>query len=184
MLIAPHKTPTKRSAINGIGLIEVLVALVILAVGMLGIASLYVTTLQAKITAQSRMQAINLADDMADRIRANRLVSTPTIYQVAKTSAVLSSPGKICAINSATALGSVCTADEMATYDLYQWSQEVFTVLPGSAALEVSVTTATATTPPFYTITLKWTEPFSGNSAGAVLSHSLQVQIGNTVDHS
>lgn len=94
MLIAPHKTPTKRSAINGIGLIEVLVALVILAVGMLGIASLYVTTLQAKITAQSRMQAINLADDMADRIRANRLVSTPTIYQVAKTSAVLSSPEK------------------------------------------------------------------------------------------
>ena len=57
---------------RGFTIVEALVALVVLAVGMLGIASLYVTTLRASGSAMSRMQAINLASDLGDRIRANR----------------------------------------------------------------------------------------------------------------
>ena len=49
-----------------------MVALVVLAVGMLGIAGLYVTTLRSGGGAIFRMQAVNLAADLADRIRANR----------------------------------------------------------------------------------------------------------------
>ena len=56
----------------GFTIVEVLVALVVLSVGMLGIAGLYVVTLQSGGTAIYRTQAVNLASDMADRIRANR----------------------------------------------------------------------------------------------------------------
>ena len=56
----------------GISMVEALVALVIISVGMLGIAGLYLCSLQAGRSANLRMQAVNLTTDLADRIRANR----------------------------------------------------------------------------------------------------------------
>lgn len=56
---------------RGFTLIEVLVALVVMSVGMLGIAALYLEGLRAGRTALYRTTAVNLAADMADRIRAN-----------------------------------------------------------------------------------------------------------------
>lgn len=57
---------------SGFGLIEVLVALLILAIGLLGMASLQTTSLQLTTGSQSRTQAILLAEDIVERIRANR----------------------------------------------------------------------------------------------------------------
>jgi type IV pilus modification protein PilV len=56
----------------GFGLIESLVALLVISVGMIGIAGLYGHGLRANGTALYRTIAVNLAADMADRIRANR----------------------------------------------------------------------------------------------------------------
>ena len=61
-----------RRNIRGITMVESLVALVVTSVGMLGIAGLYVTGIKAGRSALLRTQAVNLASDMADRIRANR----------------------------------------------------------------------------------------------------------------
>ena len=55
----------------GFTLVEVLVALVVMAVGLLGIAGLYVEGLRAGRTAVYRSAAVTLASDMADRIRGN-----------------------------------------------------------------------------------------------------------------
>ncbi|MBM2853444.1 MAG: Type pilus modification protein PilV, partial [Steroidobacteraceae bacterium] len=49
---------------NGFTLVETLVALVVLAIGMLGIAALYLNSLQAGRTAIYRTQAVNLAADL------------------------------------------------------------------------------------------------------------------------
>ena len=57
---------------RGISIVEALVALVVIAVGMLGIAGLYLTSLQASRSAKLRAQAVQLAGSIADRIRANR----------------------------------------------------------------------------------------------------------------
>lgn len=57
---------------RGITMVEALVALVVISVGMLGIAGLYLSSLQAGRAANLRVQAVNLAAEMADRIRANR----------------------------------------------------------------------------------------------------------------
>ena len=56
----------------GFGLIEVLVALLILAIGLLGMASLQTASLQQTTGSQARTQAIFLAEDLVERIRANR----------------------------------------------------------------------------------------------------------------
>ena len=56
---------------HGFSLIEALVAFLILSVGMLGIAGLYVQSMQAGRTSMFRHHAVTLAGDVADRIRAN-----------------------------------------------------------------------------------------------------------------
>lgn len=61
-----------RNAHAGFGLIESLVALVVVSVGMIGIAALYGHGLRAETTALYQTVAVNLAADMADRLRANR----------------------------------------------------------------------------------------------------------------
>ena len=58
---------------TGFTLIEVMVALLVLSVGMIGVAALHGQALAASGTAIYRSQAINLAGSIADRIRANRL---------------------------------------------------------------------------------------------------------------
>ena len=57
---------------RGISMVESLVALVVIAVGMLGIAGLYLSSLQASRSAKLRSHAVELASSIADRIRANR----------------------------------------------------------------------------------------------------------------
>ena len=65
------RTKAHRSQ-TGFSLIEAMVSLVVISVGMIGIASLYGQGLGASRTALFRTQAVNLAADMADRIRVNR----------------------------------------------------------------------------------------------------------------
>lgn len=153
-----------RSTQLGVGMVEVLVALVVMSVGMLGIAGLYVTTLQAKTTSLSRMKAVNLAYDMADRIRAN---------PIATANYLLSTTGTTTSTNCA---GAICTPAQMAASDLFQWNALLTnptTGLPGTVQRSiVQDSAATPTTPEVLTIRLSWTEVNSGT-----LTYSLQVQI-------
>lgn len=58
---------------RGVGMIEVLVALVILAIGVLGFSALQLRAMEATAEATDRTMAMNLARDLAERIRINRL---------------------------------------------------------------------------------------------------------------
>lgn len=57
---------------QGVGMVEVLVALVILAIGVLGFTALQLRAVDATSEALYRIQAMNLARDLAERIRANQ----------------------------------------------------------------------------------------------------------------
>lgn len=57
---------------RGFTLVEILVAVVVLAIGLLGLAGLQATSLRFNSSAYLRSQATNLAYEMADRMRANR----------------------------------------------------------------------------------------------------------------
>ena len=57
---------------TGFTLVESLIALIVVSIGLLGIAALYVETLRFGRSAQNHTQAAYVAADLADRMRANR----------------------------------------------------------------------------------------------------------------
>jgi len=73
--------PTRRHA-GGMTLIEVLVTLVIISVGLLGVAAMQLTTVRNNYDAFVRSQAAVLAGDILDRMRANRQAVLNDAYNV------------------------------------------------------------------------------------------------------
>jgi type IV pilus assembly protein PilV len=65
---------------RGATLIEVLIAVVVLSIGLLGLAGLQVTSVQSNHSAYQRSQASLLANDLADRMRANRTEALTNAY--------------------------------------------------------------------------------------------------------
>ncbi len=148
--------------VRGFTMVEALVALVVLAVGMLGIAGLYVTTLRSGSSAIYRMQAINLATDMADRIRANR--NANLFYNDAP------------ADNNCFGAGAVdCSPQQMAQSDLFLWNTQLAQILPSGTG---TVVVAGAAAPYAYTITVTWFEQGSDTAtANTAQTYTLQMQI-------
>jgi len=64
-----------RAASRGFSLLEVLIALLIMAVGLLGFALMQTMGIRFVESSNYRTQAINLAYDMLDQMRANRLLA-------------------------------------------------------------------------------------------------------------
>jgi len=128
--------------VRGFTLIEVLIALVILSVGMLGIAGLYVHSMQAGRTSVLRHNAVTLAGDVADRIRANPRAGPA--YGLAGGN------------NNCVAAGIDCTPGEMAAHDIFLWDQQAAATMPNGT---VTIVFNNGIIPPTYQITVAWTEP-------------------------
>ena len=130
-----------KNRIRGFSLVESLVALVVLSVGLLGVARMYVYSLQSGRTALLNSQAVILAADMADRIRANRTAGIDYAGAAANFGC----------ING----GIDCTPTQMAANDLLFWQADVANALPnGQAAVAVNV----ATLPTTFVITVVWND--------------------------
>lgn len=127
---------------RGFTLIESLVAMVVISVGMLGIAAMYVEGLRAGRTSVYRAVAVELASDMADRIRSNP--NADGAYAGAG------------ANNNCVNGANDCTPAQLAADDLFWWEQSVGARLPGGAA---AVNFALGADTDVFTITINWTEP-------------------------
>jgi type IV pilus assembly protein PilV len=148
---------TNKNLHAGFGLIESLVSLVVISVGMIGIAALYAQGLGAGRTALYRTIAVNLASDMADRIRVNRRGG--------------SNYGGAGADNSCDPGGGTnCTTAQMAAHDLFVWQAQVANQVPNG----VGVVQYTGTLPPTYTISVTWQEVGIG-----ALTHQIAVRVPN-----
>ena len=64
---------------KGIGLVEVVVALLLLSIGVLGFSVLQVRAMEASLDASKRIQAMNLARDLSEKMRANKVGLSKTI---------------------------------------------------------------------------------------------------------
>ena len=109
---------------RGFTLIEVLVTVIILAIGLLGIAGLQAIGLRYNQSALLRTQATQLAYDMADRMRTNNLGFSAGNYDQPTSTAVA---------NCSTTTG--CTPAEMATNDMFVWSDTLSNTLPGGVGV-------------------------------------------------
>lgn len=94
---------------DGFTLIEVLVAVLIVAVGILGVAGMQVVSLQQNRNALLRDQALQSGNDILDRMRVNPLSDyAPVDIDDAPAS-------------NANCLDNNCDRNEMAEFDIAQW---------------------------------------------------------------
>lgn len=91
-------------------MVEVLVTVLILAIGLLGLAGLQSTALRSNHSAYMRSQATVLAYDIADRMRANRTAALNNAYNVG--------------------VGGTLTGSSMAAIDVSAWKNNLGALLP------------------------------------------------------
>ncbi|PJG43414.1 pilus assembly protein [Acinetobacter tandoii] len=102
---------TMISSQKGVGLIEILVALLVLAIGILGFVALQYRAVEATSESINRVQAMNIARDLAERIRANRDGLADYKTQISTAS---NQP------STHDCIKNTCTAAELADYDVGQ----------------------------------------------------------------
>jgi len=107
----------------GIGLIEILIAVLVLGIGILGVASTQVVSMQMNSQSQNRSQAVLLAEDLFDRIRANP--ANPAGYALAAGVAEGGDNGD-CATGFVPGNGNV-TDDDIAS-----WQNSLTCLLPAA----------------------------------------------------
>lgn len=151
-----------RSVQGGFTLIESMVALLVISVGMIGVAALHGQSLAASGIALHRSTAIGLAAEMGDRIRVNR--GADTAYEAAASDNDCDDP--------TDGDGRDCSEAEMAAHDLFVWEADLAQSLPGGVG-EVDVDTAT--NPTTYTITVSWDEPSSDDPVSFAFEFQLPI---------
>jgi type IV pilus assembly protein PilV len=163
---------------RGISLFEVLVALVVLSVGLLGVAALLVQSVQGTRTALYRTSAINLVSDMADRIRAN--ASAGAAYAVPGPVPVPQTVTSTCQFTRAAGgarSGTNCTAAQLAADDLARWRLGVRGAFPQvNDAVPGGTVQYIAGTPETWRITVNWQEPGS-TQAGVLDAYSYTTDV-------
>lgn len=128
---------------RGFTLLEALIALVILSVGMLGIAALYVEGLRAGRTAVFRTTAVSLAADMMDRIRANPVAQDDYALEGA--------------MGNCTNGGVDCNRTQIAREDVALWEADIAARMPPGT--DANINFAAGAPEDTYTITISWPEP-------------------------
>jgi type IV pilus assembly protein PilV len=145
---------------RGVSLIEVLVAVLIFSLGLIGMAGLMMLATRSNQSAYLRTQVAFLANGIADRMRANPIAVWDGSYN---SKALPTSTTQDCT-------SSGCTPDQLAAHDLGEWSGQLKTFLATPAATincdtsnagYTPNTTQLAGSPPFggmCTVTISWYE--------------------------
>jgi len=145
-----HIAPNNKQ--SGFTLLEVLITLVILAIGLLGLAGLQAVGMNQNLSAYHRGQATQAAYSIMDRIRANQATSANYLSSFMLPSAATVQAG-------CTAGG--CSAAQMATNDLFEWNEALNNSLPNIAVpVDLGNITINGT---ILTITINWDDNRDGN---------------------
>jgi type IV pilus assembly protein PilV len=129
----PHFTATAgRSRAGGFSLVEVLVALIIIGVGMLGIAKLQALAYASTGTSALRSLAALQASSLAAAMHANRNYWSVVPAGFSYTFAGTTTPTTTDSTLTGTGCTSACAAGPLAAYDVQQWVTAVNSVLPNA----------------------------------------------------
>jgi type IV pilus assembly protein PilV len=158
---------SRRAGCAGFSLVEVMVALVVISVGLLGIAKMQALALSSTSTARERSLAAIEAASLASTMRADRgywanvaadpnvaVTTTPTSSSFTATgdsTLVAPTSGQCQSVTACT------TPAVLAAEDLTEWAAALSTAIPNGSAT-VNCTVGTATAPTSCKITLTWTE--------------------------
>jgi type IV pilus assembly protein PilV len=137
---------------TGFTLIEVLIAMLVLAVGLLGLAGLQAVSLGKNQSAYNRGQATQLAYDIADRMRANSSLPGNYLTTFMAPTAATCATTPCMACRSST---NSCTPAQLATQDLFDWNLALSTLPSGTGTITISGAV--------YTITVNWDDNRDGS---------------------
>lgn len=141
---------------RGTSLLEILVSLLVISVGMLGIAGLITTTFSYNKTAQIRLVGLALVNDYADQARVNVYGYDLGGYDISISD---SKPTKPTIVLAQTDPEPLTTAQNLAAFDKFSFMTAVEQRLPGGKAIVNSIPTAGARDLDFW---LLWTEAKAG----------------------
>lgn len=123
--MSPHHLTQLNSGsrAGGFSMFELLIAVVVVAIGILGIASLQVVSLQQNRAALFRAEALQIGNDILDRRRANPgTIGAPINYApVSLNDAPAANKNCIGALQN-------CTPQEMRDFDVAQWKCSILSI--------------------------------------------------------
>lgn len=127
---------------QGFTLIEMMVALIVLSIGLLGLAGLQASTAKYRINTAVRSASTGLVFDMSERIRVNADAAGPSFLQGGSTAASLYTLSDTWSAQQSADLSSVtncetnpCNSTQRAAYDMSIWRQKVRAAMPQGGAL-------------------------------------------------
>ena len=144
---------------------EILITILVVSVGLLGLAGLQFTGLRAANSAQEHTLATLLAQDIEERIRANaEAAHAPNSAYNNVTLDASSSPAAV------DCLSVTCSGMEMANFDIYQWYRLIVpatgekTLLPNAA---ISINSSNGMD---FQIAIQWGDPSGPQTLNATFT--------------
>ena len=170
-------SPSRSRPHSGFTLLEVLIALLVMSIGLLGIGKMMMLSARANDSAYMRSQATALGYTILDAMRANRQSAIVQGYDTAL--GVFPGPA-----GCGTTVAAACNSGQQAQNDLAQWGTSLAAQLPGGVG---SVTTVTA--PDVLTgannitatVTVQWTDRVAEQSFGTPSAVTATCAVGGCV---
>jgi type IV pilus assembly protein PilV len=132
---------------RGFSLLEILVAMIIIAIGVLGVAGIQATALKFTKGSEARMNAVQLTYDLLDRMRANRTGATGSEYS---------------ALNAFTTTTcstvAIVPSSRVSDTDIDYWRNALACNLPSGVGRAVVTAGASSTDPVSIEVTVQWDE--------------------------
>ena len=136
---------------GGFTLLEVLIAIVVLSIGLLGLAGLQAAGLRNNNSAYMRTMATQQAYDMADRMRANRVAVLAGAYDN------ISGTG-----TNPDCITTGCTTAHMAQHDTFEWNTLNAALLPSGKGTVKRIGTSNR-----FTVIVMWDDARTGATGTA-----------------
>lgn len=175
---------------RGVGIIEVLVALVVVSFGVLGMAGLQLTGMKHSTNGFNRSKALLLTENMATRMRINSAGVASGFYADFDSSddaaICATQPSPYCQASDSAAAQS-CSTEELADFDLFSvtcgdWGDNgaeagVNGMLPTGARLEVICDGTPCVADSTYTLSVSWPENTNASSEEAPAMTRVQMKL-------
>ncbi len=175
---------------SGVGLVEVLVALLVFSIGMLGVASLQVVSKKSSYEAQQRQEAVLLANEMVSRMK-NTGASYKELYTNYDndTSKIIGKSAAVAGSGSVTACAASagdCSISQMATHNFTLWKESLsaaavaigvkkdFGLLKAKGCVDVNDPDVPAD-PRLITVTVSWLSMSKIGSTAAALANNTAI---------
>jgi type IV pilus assembly protein PilV len=152
-----------KSHSRGFTLLEVLVALIVLSIGLLGLSGLQATSLSGNHQALIRSQATLMVSDIIDRMRANRASALAGDYDIAIGDSTPNGP-------ACSTPATPCTGAQVADRDLETWRNRLAPLLPGNEETSIAVTTDSNGS--VAVVTVRWADPKTGGLTAPLVTRA------------